>query len=143
LTAFFRAMRSLLEGDDPASPLGELPVSQLRCLHRIAGCPGAKMLDVARQMEIKLPALSQIVDRLVKRGLLERQSDPNDRRIVQPALTENARELLQATYAARQARVHAAMEHLEAAEIAKVVEALNLLAGAAERAAERSPDYSQ
>jgi DNA-binding MarR family transcriptional regulator len=135
LSVFFRAMRSILDGGDPTSPLGDLPLSQIRCLHMIAGCQGAKMLDVARGMEIKLPALSQIVDRLVKRGLLERQSDPNDRRIVQPVLTEPARQLLQATNAARRARVRAAMDYLEPADAAKVMEALTLLAGAVERAA--------
>src|SRR5579871_6413695 len=92
--ALGRVLRSLVFRGDPNSPLVELPMSQLKCLYVIAEQEGQKMIDLAHRMEVKLPALSQIVDRLAKRGLVERHADPQDRRVVRMALTDLARALV-------------------------------------------------
>jgi DNA-binding MarR family transcriptional regulator len=46
-------------------------------------------------MDISAPAASQLVDRLVQHGLVERTEDPNDRRAKQLALTPKGRELIE------------------------------------------------
>lgn len=46
-------------------------------------------------MDISAPAASQIVDRLVQHGLVERTEDPNDRRAKQLTLTPKGRELIE------------------------------------------------
>lgn len=128
-----RVMRSLVFRDDAASPLGDLPLLQVRCLYVLARNEGRKMQELADRMEIKLPAMSQIVDRLVKRGYVLRQDDPKDRRVVLLHLTEPARALLAQTKAARRARMAAAAEKLSASELRRVIEGLRLLADASEQ----------
>jgi DNA-binding MarR family transcriptional regulator len=131
--ALHRVLKSLVFRNEPDSPLIEMPLSQLRCLPVIAEPEGQKMLDIAHRLEIKLPALSQIVDRLVRRGMVERCSDPHDRRIVRLALTPEARAILSDMHAARQARMKATVGHLSADAIRVVVRGLTLLAEAAEK----------
>lgn len=131
--ALFRVLKSLVFRNNPDSPLNELPISQLRCLHVVAENEGQKMLDLSHRLEIKLPAMSQIVDRLVKREMLVRQPDPNDRRVVRLELTEKARAILVEAHATRQARLEATARNLEPKAMRKVIEGLSLLATAAER----------
>jgi len=144
--ALFRVLKSLVFRGDPNSPLIELPISQLRCLHVIAEQEGLKMLEVSHKLEVKLPALSQIVDRLVKRGLVERHADSQDRRVVRLCLTEQARAILAEAHTARQARMTATRQNLGERAIRAVIKGLELLAEAAERveAAEReaAPPFS-
>jgi DNA-binding MarR family transcriptional regulator len=52
-------------------------------------------------MDISAPAASQLVDRLVQHGLVERTEDPNDRRAKQLALTPKGRELIETSLTAR------------------------------------------
>lgn len=133
-SGLFRVLRSLVFRQNADSPLGELPLSQMRCLHAIAREEMQKMHALAETLEIKLPALSQIVDRLVKRGLVERHADAGDRRAVRLGLTEAARTVLAEARAERHARLAAAVEHLDAGTLPGIIEGLRLLAAAAERA---------
>jgi len=132
----FRVVRSLVFRPNVESPLGELPPSQMHCLHAIAREEMQKMHALADKLEIKLPALSQIVDRLVKRGLVERHADPEDRRAVRLGLTEAARTMLSEAHALRHARLRATVRNLEEEALPGIIEGLRLLAAAAERVEE-------
>lgn len=57
--------------------------------------------DVAEAMRVSLPAASQMIDRLVQQGLLERAEDPEDRRRKTLAVTTDARALLRKLREAR------------------------------------------
>src|SRR6266516_2205527 len=81
--ALFRVLKSLVFRGDPDSPLNELPVLQLRALYVISAHEGERMQQLCTLMETKLPAMSQVVERLVRRGLVDRRADPSDRRAVQ------------------------------------------------------------
>ena len=50
-----------------------------------------RMTDVSRRMMISKPAATQVVNRMVDRGLMERLSDENDRRVVYIRATEAGR----------------------------------------------------
>lgn len=127
-----RVLRALVFRGDAHSPLIELPISQLRCLHIVGEQEGQKMVELAHRMEIKLPALSQIVDRLVKRGMVERHADPQDRRVVRLGLTPQAREFVTEAHQARQARMDATLRNLSSESLEEVIQGLQLLAQAAE-----------
>ena len=131
--ALFRVLKSLVFRGDPNSPMNEMPVSQLKCLYIVRESEGQKMIDIAHRMEIGLPAASQIVDRLVRRGLLERKPDPQDRRVVRVGLTETARSVTSEAEQHRQMRMDATLANLDHAEIVAVARSLDLLAQAAER----------
>ncbi len=134
-----RVLKALVFRGDPSSPLNEYPISQLTCLYCVAEKEGQKMLDVCKRMEIKVPAMSRIVDRLVKRGMLERMPDTTDRRVVRLALTAEAQEIMSAAQADRVARMSATFDRLTLDGKQSVYEGLDHLAIAAEavEAAER------
>jgi DNA-binding MarR family transcriptional regulator len=55
----------------------------------IALTPG----ELARDMMMSPPAMTNRIDRLVKRGLVQRHADPDDRRVLRVALTLEGRAL--------------------------------------------------
>lgn len=132
--ALQRVLRSLVFRGGPNPRLAELPLMQLRCLRAISDHEGARMHDIRDHMEMKMPALSQIVDRLVRRALVERAPDPDDRRAVQLRLSETARRMIADDDAARQQRFAAVFARVDPQAIDGIAAALEQLAEAAEAA---------
>ena len=59
------------------------------------GATPVRMTDVSRRMMISKPAATQVVNRMVDRGLMERLNDENDRRVVYIRATEAGRSFYQ------------------------------------------------
>lgn len=57
-----------------------LPMAQLKALIAIASSEGSCVTELARSLSIGEPAASQLVEQLVRRGYVNRGSDPADRR---------------------------------------------------------------
>lgn len=131
--ALIRVLKALVFRDDPGAEYGEMPLSQLRCLHIIAEYEGQKMNELSQRMEVKLPAASQIVDRLVKRGMVERHADTLDRRVVRLELTPQARVKVKQLRRKRDTRMEATLHRLMPEETDQVIAGLSLLARAAEQ----------
>ena len=53
-----------------------------------------RMTDVSRQLDISKPAATQMVNRLVEHGMVERVSDESDRRVVYIQATEKGLEIV-------------------------------------------------
>ncbi len=87
--------------------------------------------DLSDHMEITAAAASQMVDKLVQGGLLDRAEDPHDRRAKQVTLSRKGRELIEASIDERFRWVDELTSSLDAAEQAKVNEALTILTKAA------------
>lgn len=108
-----------------------------RCMHSImTHCPGAEGLsapqmkalayifhherrtigELAQGLGVSMPAASELVDRLVEIGRLERGSNPNDRRQVLVWLTPEARVFAERMHALRRAQLQAVFDRLEPAE---------------------------
>lgn len=83
--------------------------------------------DISARMDITSAAASQLVEKLVQAGLLERAEDPNDRRAKQLRLTAGGRELVEAALAARYRWVDELVERLEPAEREAVASAMQIL----------------
>jgi DNA-binding MarR family transcriptional regulator len=80
----------------------ELSPSQAGTLMRLYRCGAVGISDIAGHQSITTPAASQMVDRLVQQGLLQRAEDPNDRRYKQVTLTERGRTLIEEGIRSRQ-----------------------------------------
>ncbi len=63
------------------SPEG-LPVDQWRVLERLADGRGRTMTALAEELDVKLPSLSKLIDRMVGNALVQRAQDPADQRRV-------------------------------------------------------------
>ncbi len=131
----YRVVVPLVFHEGPPPALADLSIAQLRCFHGIARHEGSKMHELGERLHVKLPALSHLVDRLVRRGLVERRPDKRDRRVVRLHLTPVARDIHLEGERARQATLAAALDSLEPGCIEKVIQSLSALADAAERAA--------
>jgi len=95
--------------------------------------------DLSAHMEITNAATSQLVDKLVQAGLLEREEDPNDRRVRQVALSPRGKQLIEQGIEERYRWVEGLETILTEAEKESVGEALTLMVRAAEKLNERIP----
>lgn len=60
---------------------------------------GVSLKDLAKRMQMTVPASSLLVEALVTKGYVERQPNPNDRRAVQITLTDKGNGIFQSVYA--------------------------------------------
>ena len=72
------------------------PVVFRRILTTIYQNPGLTMGELSQSLSIPLYTATRMVDSLVDNGLAERNSDPDDRRIVRVALTRDGRRFYEA-----------------------------------------------
>lgn len=85
-TEVIRNYHALVSG---MTPKGDITLSQIRVLGCIifAEHNACMVKDIAKELNITAGGVSQIVNTLVKRGLLVRHTDPKDRRAVQIKLS--------------------------------------------------------
>jgi MarR family transcriptional regulator, transcriptional regulator for hemolysin len=82
-----RAIRRLFE--QRASAMG-VTRSQWRVLARLKREPNLRQVELAERLDMEPITLCRIVDRLEEAGLVERKTDPSDRRAWLLQLTEKA-----------------------------------------------------
>jgi len=86
-----RILRTLF--DQEARKFG-MTRAQWGVLFRLERSEGLKQSELADALEIQPITLTRLIDRLCDNGLIERRSDPNDRRAKRLFLTPAARPLL-------------------------------------------------
>ena len=83
-------MRHVRHGSPPPEPMLSPP--QVHLLFTIGSRKeGISVKELADRSSVTPGAITQFVDALVERGLVAREGDPNDRRIVRLKLTEQAK----------------------------------------------------
>lgn len=102
--------------------------SILMQLHHKGPCG---MSEISDRFDITAAAASQLVDKLVQAGYLERAEDPNDRRAKLLTLSTNGRELIQQGIEERYRWMDDLAASLSAEDQKKISEALILLTNAA------------
>ena len=95
-----RQMRKQMGGVSDDKLHDKVSVYQLHAMFHIAKHV-ATMSELAEEMNISLPSATSLVDRLVKSGWVERQADPDDRRIIRLAITDEGRKVCMAMKAER------------------------------------------
>jgi len=83
--------------------------------------------DLSERMEITLAAASQLVNRLVQSGLLERVEDPQDRRSKRLSLTPKGRAMVETGINLRFRWMDNVVKHLEIEEIQQISQAIERL----------------
>ncbi len=106
-------------------------VDQAILLHHAAS-PGSTATTLAAQMNLSLPSMSQMIERLVKLGYLERLADPADRRRKIIVVTSQGkvllaefREIRSAEYAFGTARLRPSTKRILAEALTRVLTELN------------------
>jgi MarR family transcriptional regulator for hemolysin len=79
--------------DQQARNLG-MTRAQWAVLARIESAEGLKQIELAETLDLQPITLTRLIDRLCDSGLIERRSDPDDRRVKRLYLTPAARPAL-------------------------------------------------
>ncbi|SRR6266498_1841049 len=109
--------------------------SILMQLHHRGGCG---LSEISERFDITNAAASQLVDKLVHSGYLERTEDPSDRRAKVLNLTDKGRSFVDQGIHERHRWLDELVKSLSAEEKAKVSEALTILTQAAQHTEEKN-----
>jgi DNA-binding MarR family transcriptional regulator len=104
-----------------------LRLAQMRALLRLASAEGLTMGELARRIGVSCAAATQVVDQLVDLGLVARERDTEDRRVVRLWLTERARPELEQALARRARQVREVCAQLRPEEAAGFARGITLL----------------
>jgi DNA-binding MarR family transcriptional regulator len=107
-------------------------VTQLRVLFILHETPGAPAGLLAERLRVTPPTVTGLVDRLVRMGVVRREEDPKDRRLVRNVLTERGQEVLGEVEREGRAFLTQLFECLSTEQLSRVVESLDALAAAAD-----------
>jgi DNA-binding MarR family transcriptional regulator len=110
----------------------ELTMPQFRALDLLVRGP-QRMGDIAGVLGTSLQATTSLIDRLTDKGLVERQHDTTDRRVVTCQITATGRTEIERIYRLGQSRTDLLVEVLTDDELGRVVDAFAILADAALR----------
>ena len=127
LTALGAAQAATRLARQVALALGDLDLSlsQYRLLLFLSE-GNAAASAVAGRLAVSRPSVTALADGLERRGLLQRKSDPVDRRKVAHELTDAGREALAAADAAAAERISGIAAHLNADQADQALEGLAL-----------------
>ncbi len=89
--------------------------------------------DIRERFDITAPAASQLVEKLVQSGLIERTEDPSDRRAKQITLTTRGKSMIEKGMSERYRWMDQLVTDLSAREREKVAEGLTILTEAARK----------
>lgn len=113
----------------------ELTKAQLRTLVLLKEGP-ARMSAIATRLGISLPAATGLIDRLVAKGLVERDRDPDDRRAVVCRVARKGTKVLDRLSELGRGEFLDVVQHLTPEQLDRVIDGVAILASAIEEATE-------
>lgn len=125
LSAIRRAVRKPLEAEFAK---GQLTVPQKTVMQAVVASHGISLKNLSREVGLAHSTVSGIVDRLERRGMIERRSDPADGRMtrIQPS-AEVAAYVRERIPALAAGPLHSALALAHAAERAQIADAVRRL----------------
>jgi len=107
-----------------------LTLTQLRVLFVLRAEDGASASVLAERLNVTPSTLTRIVDRLVGQGLVRRESDHGDRRLVRHHLSAKGGRTVEELERGTRARMNEVMDRLTTAQMERLVLALSDLTAA-------------
>jgi DNA-binding MarR family transcriptional regulator len=108
-----------------------LSMTQCKALLELGGIGESadprQVSDLAETFGVSVPSMSRAVDALVKKKLVTRLEDPDDRRVRRVAITTKGKQLVDTLLVVRQAGLEAFAESLSAAQRRKLDAAIDSL----------------
>jgi DNA-binding MarR family transcriptional regulator len=105
-------------------------VPQFRSMAFLRTNEGASLSQVAEHVGLSMPAMSRLIDGLVRRGLLARDSSESDRRKVTLRLTARGQDMIRAARKWTEQRLAAVLENLPKDHRYEIAAAMAVLKGA-------------
>jgi DNA-binding MarR family transcriptional regulator len=106
----------------------DIPVAQIKLMSYLALRGAQTMSEIAEGLEVTTPAITGLVDKLEKRGLVERLRGSQDRRVVRVQLSPRAQMIAERHLAERRSQMRAVLATLMPEEQRIFVKTLKLLA---------------
>lgn len=125
--ALFRVMRALVFDDRPVPELDALPLAQLRLLMSVYYGPDSTMKDFSERLNVSQSTVTQLAERLVKRGLVVRRMDSTDRRVIRLHTSAQGQDLVGQADSIRKATLRKVWSALTPSDRNEVEQALALL----------------
>src|SRR5215208_1032631 len=117
-------VRNLLGVDDS---MMDLPLRQLKvCLTLYR--QSRSMSEISRELKLSPSAVTQVSDRLERRGLIERVFQDEDRRVRKLRLTRKGQQLVRSREKKQLRRIATALDTLSESELGQVMNGLEVLA---------------
>ena len=116
--------------DAGSEVLLELPLAQLRILRAVLDGPKTAT-EVAEMLGYSLSGLSQLAQRLVTAGMLEKTRDPDDARVKHLALSPRGKMLMESRRLGRIEQAREVLNRLPEAEQEQLIDLLEKLAKSA------------
>lgn len=116
----------------------DMTIPQFKTLVLLERMGPLRMSSIATHFDRALSATTAVVDRLVEKELVERHSDPTDRRLVICSLTDRGRHSIEQFWRIGPQRIERVVDMLDVEELRVVVEGLELVCRA-ERHTHRTP----
>lgn len=107
-----------------------LTMTQLRVLFLLRAEGGASAGAMAEAFKVAPSTLTRIVDRLVRQGLVQRETDDGDRRLVRHYLSASGASTVEELERRGRARMDEVMDRLSAPQLERLVSALEDLTAA-------------
>ncbi len=121
---------------DLAEELGNVTFHQLSVLSQLRDGPLA-MRELSKRVGVSESAATSTADRLVRQGLVERRSDPNDRRIVRLELCAEGVKVVDSMERHTTNKLKAMLSALSDTQLAQLVEIFETIANDEGTGAER------
>jgi len=118
-----RSMRNFIQH----ARVSGLSMSQLGVMFHLNSLGICGVTDLGEHLGVTSAAASQLLDRLVHLGLIQRSEDPDDRRVKQIVLTEAGCQVLEESIRARQGWLGDLAKVIPDSEKAPLITALNRL----------------
>jgi DNA-binding MarR family transcriptional regulator len=106
-------------------------IQQLRVMTVLYTDGPRRVSILARRLSVSTPTMTGILDRLVRQGLIARQDDPADRRVVLNVLTEKGHSLIERLQPVQSDRLRDIIGRLESEQRREVASGLTSLLAAA------------
>jgi len=121
--------RAIKPGIPPEWLTSDLTVAQLRVLLILHTEGASRMSTIATSIGIALSTATGIVDNLVKKGLVIRRADPEDRRLVICSLSPEGQETINRLWTLGQFQMEKLLYGLSLEELKKADEVAEILLG--------------
>lgn len=108
----------------------DMTIPQIKALILLEHMGPLRMGSISMYLGRALSATTTVVDRLVEKNLVDRSSDPDDRRVVLCELTENGRDVISQFWRIGGDRIQQVADLLEPEQLETVVDGLELIQAA-------------
>jgi DNA-binding MarR family transcriptional regulator len=130
VTSYETFMHRLMATHAPEVSALDLTMSQMKTLYVVLAAGQLRMSDIAARLGVTSSTATEQVDRLVELGLLERRTDPADRRHVVVSTTLEAAASLEHLRELNTRRMRELLVRIDADDLASVERAITALAAA-------------